>query len=161
MKTLLSAVAALAMVCLAAPALAQEPPDFQPFEEPCLPGAAQNVIVEFLMLTPDQVDQWNVLIADRNAAAEPLRDAIAGINAELEVLLAGEDPDPYEVGDLVIQRHGFGQELADVHRTYVEGFETMLTEDQLGRYHFIRRAERAQPLFPSFRILGLLPPHWR
>jgi hypothetical protein len=37
----------------------------------------------------------------------------------------------------------------------------MLTEDQLGQYRFIRRAERAQPLFAPFRVLDLLPPHWR
>jgi len=160
MKPLLR-MTVVVMMCAAAPLFAQAPPDLGPSEDPNLPGVARHIIIEFLNLSPDQVSQWDDLIADREAAAQPLVDAIAGINAELEVLLSGDDPDPYEVGDLVIQRHDLGVELADVHRTYVEGFEMMLTEEQLGQYHFIRRAERAQPLFPSFRILGLLPPHWR
>ena len=164
MKSILSLAMTLALATLAVPGLTQEGPipgPAGPDDEACLPGAAQRVIAQFLQLTDDQVAAWDGLIADRNAAAEPLTNEIAAVDADLQALLAGEDPDPFEVGNLVILRRDLAEQLAEVHRTYVEGFETLLTEDQHGQYHFIRRAERAEPLFPAFRTIGLLPPHWR
>lgn len=164
MKALSTIAMTLVLATLAVPCLAQEGPipgPAGPEDEACLPGAAQRVIAAFLQLTDDQVAAWDGLIADRNAAAEPLATEIAAVDAEIQALLAGEDPDPYQVGDLVIQRRDLAEQLAEVHRIYVEGFEALLTEDQLAQYHFIRRAERSEPIFPAFRTLGLLPPHWR
>jgi hypothetical protein len=161
MKQTLSTFFAIALLALSAPAMAQGGPVPGEMEDPCLPGAARQIITDFLELDEDQVMQWDELIADRDAAAQPLREMLAATQAEIEVLLGQDDPDPYEVGDLVILRHDLGSELAAVQRTYVEGFETLLSEEQLDRYHFIRRAEQAQPLFVPFRIMDLLPPHWR
>lgn len=153
-----SAVTALAS---ALPSAAQAPPGTAGTEDLCLPGAAQHRVAVFLELTDDQVAAWDVLIDDLESAASPVRDAIAAIQQQLDDLLAGSDPDPILVGGLVIQRHDLGQQLADIERSYVEGFESVLDDSQLGRYRFIRRAERAEPLFPAFRMLALLPPHWR
>jgi hypothetical protein len=161
MKTAVTIAITLALTLWTAPALAQDGPIPGPGDEACLPGAAQRVIAEFLQLTGDQVTAWDVLIDERNAAAEPLRDQLADVDAQIQDLLAGDDPDPYAVGDLVILRRDLAEQLAQVQRTYVEGFDALLTEEQQGQYHFIRRAEQAQPLFPAFRTLGLLPPHWR
>jgi len=161
MKAVLSIAVTLALASLALPVFAQDGPPSDLEDEGVHAGVAQRVIAEFLQLTDDQVAEWDVLIADRNAAAEPLRDQIAAVDADIQALLSGDDPDPYEVGDLVILRRDLAEQLAEVHRTYVEGFDALLTEEQQGQYHFIRRAERAQPLFPAFRTLGLLPPHWR
>ena len=161
MKSILSFAIAVAMVAVCTPAPAQDGPIPGPAEDQCLPEAAQQIIIDFLELDEAQVTQWNELITDRDNAVQPLRDSIVGIQAELEVLLSDVDPDPYEVGDLVIQRHDLGEELVEVYRTYVEGFEGLLASEQLDRYHFIRRAEHAQPLFPPFRFMDLLPPHWR
>jgi Spy/CpxP family protein refolding chaperone len=164
MKTALTLAMTFALALLATPVAAQEGPipgPGGPDDAACLPGAAQRVIANFLQLTDDQVAQWDVLIDERNAAAAPLRDQIADVDAQIQDLLASDVPDPYAVGDLVILRRDLAEQLAQVHRTYVEGFDALLTEEQQNQYHFIRRAERAQPLFPSFRTLGLLPPHWR
>jgi len=160
MTRALFAAALCATLAIAVPLPAQGPPDPPPFDG-CLPGAAQHVIADFLDLTDDQLAAWDVLIAQRDQAAGPLRDAIAAVQQQLDDLLAGEDPDPLAVGELVIQRHDIGEELADVHLAYVAGFEGLLDAGQFAQYGFLRRAERAEPLFPAFRVLGLLPPHWR
>jgi len=102
-----------------------------------------------------------VLIAEREQAAGPLRDAIAAVQQQLDDLLAGPDPDPLAVGELVVERRDLGEQLADVQRAYVAGFEGLLDAGQLPQYRFMQRAERAEPLFPAFRMLELLPPHWR
>ncbi len=161
MTRVLYAAALVATLAIAAPAAAQGPPGPPPGDDLCLPGAAQQVIAEFLNLTDDQIAAWEMLIDEREQAAGPLRDAIAAVQQQLDDLLAGDDPDPLAVGDLVIQRHDLGEQLADVHRAYVAGFEGLLDAAQLAQYRFIQRAERAEPLFPAFRMLGLLPPHWR
>lgn len=161
MRTTLIVAIAVAALAAAPPATAQAPPDPPAAEDVCQPGAAQQRIAEFLNLSDDQITAWNTLIDEREIAAAPVRDAIAAVQRQIEDLLDGNDPDPFEVGDLVIERHDLGHQLADIERTYVEGFETLLDDDQLGRYRFIRRAERAEPLFPAFRLLRLLPPHWR
>jgi len=161
MKKTLSTVLTIALLALSAPAMAQGGPIPGEAEDPCLPGAAQQIVTDFLGLDPDQVMLWDELIADREAAAQPVREAAAVVQAELEALLADDDPDPAEVGDLVIARHDLGTQLVDIQRAYVEGFELMLSDEQLERYIFVRRAEQAEPLFPPFRIMDLLPPHWR
>jgi hypothetical protein len=152
----------LAVVALAAPLLAQEIPLSSDTEDPgCIAEHAQSRIAAFLQLTPEQLDEWNLLIEDRQLAAEPLWTAIAQVQQDIEDLLNNPDPDPTELGDLVIMRHELGLQLAEVQRIYVEGFVDLLSDDQHGQYHFIRQAERAQPLIPAFRVMDLLPPHWR
>ncbi|MFV2071961.1 MAG: periplasmic heavy metal sensor [Thermoanaerobaculales bacterium] len=138
----------LIVLAVAIPAVAQESH---------LGDAAKNGIVNFLQLTPDQVATWDQLLEDRQIAAEPLREAIAQVQAEIEALFASGDPDPAELGSLVIDRHDLGEDLAQVRRDYVDGFEAMLDEQQAGKLGFIRRADRVQPLIPAFRLFGLLP----
>ena len=154
-------IAAAAVLAIAAVSTAQQPPPPAEIGDPCVAAAAQQRIASFLELTDDQLTGWDVLIDDRELAAEPVRAAIAAVQLELDELLDGDDPDPLEVGLLVIQRHDLGHELADIQRVYVDGFGALLDDEQLARYRFIRRAERAEPLFPAFRVLDLLPPHWR
>jgi Spy/CpxP family protein refolding chaperone len=161
MTRALFGAALAAALAIAAPAAAQGPPAPPPVEDLCLPGAAQHVIADVLDLTGEQIAAWDVLIAEREQAAAPLRDGIAAVQQQLDDLLAGPDPDPLAVGELTIERRDLGEQLAGVQLDYVVGFEGLLGEAQLAQYGFIRRAERAEPLFPAFRMLELLPPHWR
>ena len=161
MTRALATATLLVTLAFAAPVAAQGPPEPQPPAGLCLPGAAQHVVAEFLDLTEGQIAAWDVLIAEREQAAGPLRDAIAAVQQQLDDLLAGPDPDPLAVGGLVIERRDLGEQLAGVQRAYVAGFEGLLDAGQLPQYRFIERAERAEPLFPAFRMVDLLPPHWR
>lgn len=161
MTRALFAAALVATLAIAVPSAAQAPPGPPPADDLCLPGAAQDVVARFLNLSDDQIAQWEVLIDEREQAAAPLRDAIAAVQQQLDDLLAGEDPDPLAVGVLVIERRDLGEQLADVQRAYVAGFEELLEAEQRAQYRFLQRAERAEPLFPAFRMVGLLPPHWR
>lgn len=140
----------LMMVCLAAPLLAQADAPQNP--------KAQEAVARFLQLTPDQVQDWNELLAAREASILPLRDDLRDVEIELKELLDGEDPDPTAVGTLVLEGKSLREAIGEVHRDYVDSFEGMLVEEQRGRLSAIRRAERLQPLFPAFRLFGLLGP---
>lgn len=119
--------------------------------------AARAAVARFLELSEDQMATWDQLIADRDAAAQPILERLAEIRQELADLFAGGDPDPAEVGTLVIERHGLVGQLGDIHRTYVEGFVAMLSDEQAARYGLVRRAEQVLPVIPAFRRTGLLP----
>lgn len=144
------AVLVLMMVCLAAPLLAQA-------DAPEAPKA-REAVARFLQLTPDQMEEWNGLLAARQALVQPLREELRDVEGELKELLDGDNPDPTAIGTLVLEGKALREAIGDANRDYVEGFEAMLTEEQRGRLTAIRRAERLQPLFPAFRLFGLLGP---
>jgi len=149
MKKLLIALIAIAVVT---PVLAQEPPS----EPPPAIGVAHNQVVRFLQLTEDQVIAWDELWQIHREAEQPLREEIAAVQAEINALFEAGEPDPAELGELVIVRHDLGVELAEVHRVYHEGFVALLTENQLNRLGFIARADKAQRVIPAFKVFELI-----
>lgn len=144
---------ALALAAFALPVAAQEGPPPGPFVDEAFRGVAA-----FLQLDESQAAAWTALLEDRGAAARPLHDAAAAVQAELEALLATADPDPTAVGELVLERRSLGEQLAEVNQTYVAGFEALLSEDQTARLGFVRRAARVRPVIPAFERMGLLAP---
>ncbi len=144
------AILALVMIGLVVPALAWA-------EGPCLEPCARQAVIRFLELAPEQVEQWDVLLADRRETVAALREQLVPLEEQLRELLGEADPDPEAVGELTIQIHDLRGQIAEANRAYVEGFEAMLGEEQAGRLAFLRRAERSERLFPAFRTFGLLP----
>ncbi len=144
-KALLFVIVAL----LALPVLAQQD---------AIPVDPKGDVIQFLALTPDQVAQWDALIATREQTIPPLRDQLRAIEDQIKALLAQPNPDPAAVGALVIQASPIKGQSEAAKAAYVNGFEAMLTADQLAKLNFIRRAEKARPLIPAFRLSGLLPP---
>ena len=61
------------------------------------------------------------------------------------------------MGELVLERRDLGEQLAEVHRTYVDGFEAMLDENQMERLRFVRGAAMIQDVIPAFQRAGLVP----
>ena len=151
MKRLLLSVLFLT---LATPVIAQEKPpegDLGP-----IANGAHQMVIEFLQLDPDQVAAWDVLWADHVAAAEPILQQIADVQALIEDQFASGAPEPTELGLLMIDRRTLGEALADVLKVYVEGFDFLLDEEQAGRLHQIRVADRIQVFIPAFKVFSLV-----
>ena len=162
-RTLLVVAVVLA---LAVPALAQQGGGGAVRAELRMAGAqagdldgsrAREVVVRLLGLTAEQVTAWDALLETRRAAVEPLRAELQATEKELAELLQGENPDAAAVGTLVLKAKALREQIAAANEAYVDGFEALLTEEQKGKLAFLRRAERAQELFPAFRLFGLLP----
>ncbi len=143
----------LAILALALPAAAQTPDPNQG------PGPAEQIVVHFLQLTPEQVDAWHGVAMARQEAAAPLQDAIADVQAQLDALFAEEEPDATEVGELVLERRDLGGQLAEVDRTYVEAFEALLEETQMDRLSLVRGAAAVEDVIPAFQKVGLVRAH--
>ena len=147
-------VLSIMMLALAAPLAAQEkPPETEP--GPIMDGA-RHLVIEFLELDADQAAAWEILWADHRAAEEPLEQQIASIQRMIEDLFASGNPDPTELGLLMIDRRDLGEALIDVHVVYVEGFEMLLDDEQARRLREIRIAERIQGFIPAFKAFQLV-----
>jgi Spy/CpxP family protein refolding chaperone len=159
------------VLALAVPALAQQGQGQGRGPRPEIPMAgiqagdldgsrAREAVIQFLELTDEQVAAWNALLETRRAAVEPLREQLQAVEEDLAELLQSENPDPAAVGTLVLAAQALREQIAAANQAYVDAFEALLTTEQATRLTLLRRAERAQPLFPAFRLFGLLPPEF-
>ena len=151
MKKVLVAALALAIV---APVFAQEE---EPQGPPPAAVAAHNRVVAFLDLGEEQVDAWNEIYRIHREAERPLREDVRSLEAALKDLVASEDPDPAEVGALVLEIAELREALREVHLIYHEDFVALLDEEQVGRLGFIARADKVQPIIPAFKLFELIP----
>lgn len=147
MKKILMALVALALVT---PVSAQEEP-------PPIVEASHNAVVAFLELSPEQVEDWHLIYEIHRQAEEPLRQAIADVQAAIDELLAAEEPDAAEVGALFIQRRDLMEELVQVHLTYHGDFVLILDDGQARKLRFIARADDVQKIIPAFKLFELIP----
>lgn len=133
------------------PASAEEP------GPPELPRA-KHAVIRYLELSPDQVAAWEDLLAVRAEELHPLRQQLHQNGEALRVLLEDESPDPFLVGELILAGRELHLQIAQVNRDSALAFEELLDPRQKARLLALRRAERLEPLFPAFRLFGLLPP---
>ena len=145
LRKMIGVVAVLALVL---PAAAQETP---------IADHAHETVVNVLQLTPDQVTQWDALLATRKATVEPLKENLQDIASQLKTLLADENPDPTAVGELVIQARDLRQQIAQANQEYIDGFEALLNEQQTKKLKFLRAANKAVRVLPAFKLFGLVP----
>ncbi len=157
--------AALAVLGLAVPAPAQPGQDHGSRLEIPMAGLqagdpdasrAREVVIQFLGLTPDQVTAWNALLEARKAGLSRCV-RICRRPRKIYDLLQGANPDPAAVGTLVLRAKALREQIAAANKVYIDGFDALLTTEQMTKLGFLRRAERAEPLFPAFRLFGLLP----
>ncbi|HNX49853.1 MAG TPA: periplasmic heavy metal sensor [Thermoanaerobaculaceae bacterium] len=115
-------------------------------------------VTRFLALTPDQVNQWENLLTALETTVRPLAQQIVANDQQLAELLKQPTPDPAAIGNLILAKRALREQIRGARETYLTAFEALLTQDQKDKLAFIRRAERAQPIIPAFRALGLIPP---
>jgi hypothetical protein len=146
MKKLLIVLFALAVV---APVAAQEGP-------PPIVEAAHNGVAAFLHLTDEQIVVWDDIYQIHRDAEQPLKEDIRAVQTEIDGLFEAGDPDPTEVGELMIVRRELGEALLEVHRIYHEDFVALLDEFQVRRLRFIARADDVQKFIPAFKLFELI-----
>ena len=149
MKRMLIVLCALTV---ALPALAQGPET----EPPPIVEASHNAVVAFLRLSPEQVESWDVLYRIHRDAEQPLQEAIAAVQGEINALFEAGDPDPVDIGALFIERRDLGQRLIEVHLVYHEDFVALLDQAQARKLNFIARADDVQKIIPAFKLFELI-----
>lgn len=115
---------------------------------------AVQVVVQFLQLRPDQVQEFGVLLQARQAAVVPVLQAIQQRTQQLEALL-NSGAGPVEIGVLVIQIHALQQQVAQAQQSFLSKFTSLLDAEQQQRLEAVRIAAQLQPILPAFQQLYL------
>lgn len=150
------ALVALLAMLVVVPVMAQENPE-EPQGPPPGVRAAHNQVVRFLELNEEQIEAWNEIYIIHREAEQPLQEDIKAVQDELDALFETEDPDPAEVGLLVLERRALGELLFEVHLIYHEDFVALLDEEQQQRLGLVYRADQIQPVIPAFKLFELIP----
>jgi len=143
-KKVLGVVAVLALVL---PVAAQETP---------VVDHAHDTVVNVLQLTPEQVTAWDALLTTRKEAVTPLREDLGDVLGQLKALLDEPDPDAEDVGNLTIQAKDLRDQIHAANVAYLEGFQSLLDEEQATKLAFLRRADKVRKVLPAFKVFGLI-----
>ena len=145
---LLSIVLFLALA--AAPLLAQAP------DAPGDRAKSPQVVARFLELTLEQREQWREIRRATGEAVRPLAEELRATEEALQELLGSDDPDPAEIGDLLLAIRSLKQQIQRIGAQGVADFEAILDDEQAGRLANLRRAAPLCRVVPAFRDLHLL-----
>ena len=123
---------------------------------PCPPPPA--VVASFLGLTPGQVEQMGALLSQVLPVLQTLGQQSAEVQQHLDVMLSQANPDPAQIGNLVVQLHVLQQQAAQVIQGFHNAFAGLLTQDQKQRLEGVTVASQLQPVVGAFVALYLVPP---
>jgi hypothetical protein len=123
---------------------------------PCPPPPA--VVASFLELTAGQVEQMGALLTQVLPALETLGQQSAEVQQQLDLLLSQTNPDPAQIGKLVVELHALQLEAAQVVAGFRNAFAGFLTQDQKQKLEGVTVASQLQPVVRAFRALNLVPP---
>ncbi|HSL81761.1 MAG TPA: Spy/CpxP family protein refolding chaperone [Thermoanaerobaculia bacterium] len=93
-----------------------------------------------LDLTEQQIEAARALLEDLAAEVRPQAEEARGVREELHALLDTENPDPAEVGALVVELHGIRDEMRTARDGFAAAFSALLTPDQLERWEVLKDA---------------------
>jgi hypothetical protein len=122
---------------------------------PCPPPPA--VVASFLGLTPGQLEQFGALLSEVLPTLQGLQLESAAVQQQLDVLLSQPNPDPGQVGRLVVQLHLLQQQAAQVVENFHNIFASLLTQDQKQKLEGVTLASQLQPVVGAFAALYLVP----
>ena len=123
---------------------------------PCPPPPA--VVASFLGLTPGQVQQMGLLLTQVLPTLETLGQQSAEVQRHLDLLLSQTNPDPAQIGNLVVQLHVLQLQAARVVEGFHNAFLGLLTQDQKQKLEGVTVASQLQPVIGAFAALYLVPP---
>ena len=130
----------LALTVLAVPAMADGP---HPLE----------VAAHFLALTEEQVAGVVAIEQALQEAVAPVVQQIVQSRAELEELIASAEPDPTDIGTVVLAIRALEQQVAGLRQEATAQLHELLDANQLER---LRTASEARPLCRILPALGAL-----
>ena len=126
------------------------------------PGAScptpPAIVASVLGLTPGQVEQFGMLISQVLPVLKGLQQQGTATQQQLDVLLSQANPDPAQVGKLVVQLHVIELQTTQVVNGFHNAFAGLLSQDQIQRLQGITAASQVQPVVGAFVALYLVAP---
>ncbi len=91
----------------------------------------QRILERLGITDPGQLEQISQLEEAAKAALGILREEQKEYRQQLRTLLDTADPNPTDVGNLVISARNTGEDIRSIGQSYREQFELLLTPEQL------------------------------
>ena len=113
------------------------------------------VVTEFLGLAPEQVQVLVQLLRERQETLPPILQEIAQREQRIRELIASGG-DPAAIGRLVIEIHQLRQLAEATQAQFLARFQSILNDEQRGRWQQVRVAAGLQPVLPAFQVLQIL-----
>jgi hypothetical protein len=93
-----------------------------------------RALAKFVQLTEEQAGQAKIIFQALHETVVPLHEQLIVLKEELAALLAGENPPPGLVGQLVVDIKGLQDEIQNAKNAATNEFLALLTEEQLELY---------------------------
>lgn len=142
-----SAAPILAVTDPAGGAVAQESPE---------PYPPIQVVAAVLKLSDDQVHTLTQILAAKAAAIQPLADQIQQHQQEIATLIGGHNPDPAQLGRLLIETHALQAQVQTISAAATAQFVSILSAPQQQTLAQIHQASQVCPVVPAFAAVGVL-----
>jgi Spy/CpxP family protein refolding chaperone len=98
------------------------------------------MLTKALDLTVDQQAALQKLRQEQAAKAQPLMAQRHQQMQEIHALLAGDNPDPAEIGQRMIDSRATGRQLKALHDDFTTKFSALLNPDQLAKFQQLQAA---------------------
>lgn len=106
------------------------------------PGLHLGRLASYLELTDEQIASAKTIFDDARTAAQPIHQAQMDLRDQLATLLDSENPDPTEVGNLVLELHANRESVKAIFDAAIEDFKALLTADQLAKFEKLQDIRR-------------------
>jgi hypothetical protein len=116
------------------------------------------VVASVLGLTPGQVEQFGTLLSQVLHVLHSLQQHGTAVQQQLDILLSQPNPDPAQVGKLVVQLHVIELETNQVINGFHNAFAGLLSQEQIQKLQGVAAASQVQPVVGAFVALYLVAP---
>jgi hypothetical protein len=116
------------------------------------------VVASILGLTPGQVEQFGTLLSQVLPVLQALQQQGAATQKQLDLLLSQQNPDPAQVGKLVVQLHLIELQTTQVINGFHNAFASLLSLDQIQKLQGVAAASQVQSVVEAFVALYLVAP---
>jgi hypothetical protein len=116
------------------------------------------VVASILGLTPGQVEQFGTLLSQVLPVLQGLQQQGTATQQQLGVLLSQQNPDPAQVGKLVVQLHVIEVQTTQTINNFHSAFAGLLSQDQIQKLQGVATASQVQPVVGAFVALYLVAP---
>jgi Spy/CpxP family protein refolding chaperone len=100
-------------------------------------------LIEFLELSEAQQASWSEIHQQQREALRPLFERLHASMGEVHELLETNDPDPTEVGNLMIENRNLHRQIDAAKEGFGDKLKAVLTPEQVEKYEAFEAARAA------------------
>jgi Spy/CpxP family protein refolding chaperone len=128
------------------------PPSNSAASDACAPP---TLVASFLNFTEPQATQFQALLGQFLPVLQSLQQQIAELQTQLDALLSRPNPNPGQIGSLVLQIHALQQQETQAIENFQNLFASLLTDQQKQKVQAVTQAAQLQPVVGAFVALKL------